>query len=307
MRACSKQYRLKKVLMAKAKTKPSIKFYEVFDWLFSNQEMPEKFKMNPNALNGIVPYITEQFWVIPQLTSYLNKHINDLHVIPDPIETLMLLKKIIINRRLTKTKCWNFRIDFAGSQRQAKLLQELQDRDQLDDGNSRAKRMLMSKLGIDSSQYFKVAPTKKNIDLNNNVSKIIIKDAIANKRHQDKIKKEEARVNDSRFLKDLNQGIIDDLELIIFDVSLLKKVNKILFTFIDRDNLKRYYMVPFAAEVYLSKKNGVINNDYIEDLNDEDFTKYLIKDFKLYNRLKYMLNKSYSRTLNLPSFKGEIL
>ncbi len=271
----------------------TIKFFEVSNWLFSDtDELPEKFVMNPTKLTSIVPYLTEQFWAMPQLTSYLNKHMNDLYNIPDPLDTLIFLKKIIRQRCLTKASTWNFM-----PQRKPNLLKEIQARDQLDTGDACAKRMLMQKLGIDSSHYFKAAPTKKNTNLNNVVSQGIVKEAIENTKLIQKKKKEEERTLDSRFLTLLNQEVIDEFDLILFDVALLKKTNRVLFTFIDRDNLKRYFIAPFLAEIYLSKKDGVINNDYIETLNDY-FINYLIKDHKLYNKLKFILNNSYKKILN---------
>ncbi len=288
---------MKKAMMVKAKEpkEPSvtIKFYEVIEWLFSREsQLPEKFKMNPQKLNGIVPYLTEQFWAMPQLTSYLNKHTNDLFNIGDPIEVLKLFKKIIISQGLTKANCWNF-----FPVRKPDLLKELQERDQLDEGNAKSKRMLMNKLNIESSHYFRAAPTKKGTDLNNPLTKQMVKDVIIQEKKR-KIKlKEDAQKNDSRYLQRLDQQIIDELKLIIFDVSLLKKTNRVLFTFIDNNNLKRYFITPFSADIYLSKRDGVINNDYIED-NCDDFIHYVIKDFKLYNKLKYMLNASYKKILN---------
>ncbi len=287
----------------KPKDTVSIKFYEVVNWLFSPAtELPEKFKMNPIKLNGIVPYLTEQFWTMPDLTSYLNKHVNDLYKIPDPLENLKLLKKIIQERQISRTQVWNFMPN-----RQPNLLKELQERDNLDTGDALSKRMLMKRLNIDTSYYFKVAPTKANTDLNNNVSKVIVKEAIVRTKAKEIRIKEDARASDTRFLTKLNQEVIDDLQLILFDVSLLKKTNRVLFTFIDSGNLKRYFMAPFMAEIYLSKKDGVINNDYIETLNEEDYIKYVIKDVKLYNKLKFMLNNSYKKILNSTSVPGEEL
>ncbi len=281
--------------MAKAKEPAvTIKFYEVLNWLFSGDpNMPEKFKMNPTKLNGIVPYITEQFWTMPQLASYLNKHVNDLYNIPDPIELLRLLKKIIQHQGLTKANCWSFIPN-----RTPDLLKEIQERDQLDSGNARAKQVMMKKLNIDSSIYFKAAPTKKNVNLTDSVSKTIVKEALVQAEVNKVQEKEEARKNDSRYLSELNQEVIDELELILFDVSLLKKTNRVLFTFIDAKNQKRYFIVPFMAEIYLSKKDGVINNDYIEKKSD-DFIHYVIQDIKLYTKLKFMLNTSYKRLVNV--------
>ncbi len=254
--------------------------------------MPERFVINKTKLNGVVPYLAEQFWTNPELVSYLNEHANDLYNIPDPIEMLKLLKKLITNRGLTQANCWSFI-----PQRGKDLVKEVQERDLLDTNNARAKVMLMKKLGVESGGYFKLAPTKKNANLHDSESKVIIKEALDKDRERVHKKEEESREKDSRYLSELNQEVIDRLELVLFDVSLLKKTNRVLFTFIDSDNTKKYFTTPFVANIYLSKKDGVINNDYIEDKTD-DFIHYMIKDFKMYTKLKFTLNSSYKRILN---------
>ncbi len=284
--------------MAKTKPKVTIKFYEVLNWLFSNQEeLPETFRHNKTQLDKIVPYLTEQFWAMPDLVSYLNKHLNDLYKIPDSKETLKLLKKIVKTRKLTKRSCWVFI-----PTREKNLIKEIKERDLLDSGNARAKIMLIKKLNLDSvsGSYFKVAPTKKNstaLGLKDTKTKTIVKEALLNDiKIKERVKNVE-QSNDSRFLKKLDQSVIDSLELILFDVSLLKKTNRVLFTFIDKNNAKKYFLTPFRADIYLSTKNGVVNNDYIEDKN-EDFKHYIINDIKLYSKLKFTLNASYKRILN---------
>ncbi len=293
MKACLNQHHTKKVQVARVKETVSIKFYEVLNWLFSSEtELPKKFLMNESKLNSIVPYLAEQFWAMPQLTDYLNEHTNDLYQIPESLEMLRLLKKIIKTRGLTKANCWSFIPN-----RKPNLLKEVQERDKLDTGDARAKVMLMQKLGINTTGYFKAAPTKKNTNLKDAVVKVRVKEAIEIDKNKKIQKKEAAMAADSRYLKELNQTVIDDLELILFDVSLLKKTNRVLFTFIDAMNQKKYFMTPFLADIYLSKKDGVINNDYIEDLND-DFIHYVINDIKMYTKLKFTLNSSYKRILN---------
>ncbi len=273
-------------------TKQKIKFYEVINWLFTSGEIPQVFKDNVSQLKSIVPYITEQFWRKPKLIAYLNKYTNDLHSIPDPIDQLELLKKLIRIQGLTKRDLWSF-----VPQRGPNLLKEIQERDNLDEGNARAKLMLARAMSIDLASYVKVAPTKKNVNLKDEQAKKRVEEAIAVEKIRDQIKKEESFKNDSRFLKELNQNIIDEMELVLFDVSLLKKANMVLLIFIDKENQKKYYRVPFQAQFYISKKDGVINNDYIEGLN-EDFIRYAITDIKLFTKLKFMLNNSYKRIVN---------
>ncbi len=98
-------------------------------------------------------------------------------------------------------------------------------------------------------------------------------------------------------LDNLTQEVIEREGLVLFDVSLLKKTNRILFIFIDKENKKRYYTEPFQAEIYISKKDGIINNDYIENITD-DFVKYNILDIAQYNKLKYIINDNYKRIIN---------
>ena len=57
-------------------------------------------------------------------------------------------------------------------------------------------------------------------------------------------------------------------------------------------------MKPFMAKIFLSNEDCVINNDYIEELTPSKFSGFILKDVKLYMKLKYMLNDSYKRIIN---------
>jgi hypothetical protein len=275
------------------KTVSKIKFYEVLNWLFSNEEMPQRFIDARSQLNSIVPYIEEQFWAKPRVVRYLNRHTNYIFNIPDPIDKLELLRKVIKFQGLTKNDLYDYRSQF-----QPDILKEIEERENYDEGNARARLLMMRKKGIDTSVYIKKAPTKANIaQAVTSEDKRKVEEAIQYDKVIKKKLKEEAFLQDSRFLDDLNQDIIDSMELILFNVSLLKKANQVLLVFIDKDNQKKYYRMDFSAKFYISKKNGVINNDYIEQLTDEYFS-YIITDHKLYTKLKFMLNNNYKRILN---------
>jgi hypothetical protein len=271
-----------------------IKFYEVINWIFSHEKIPEHFLAQKSQLNSLVPYITEQFWMIPKATKYLNDHTNDLFNIPDPIEHLKLLKKIVIFQKITKNQFWSYI-----PERKRDIIKEIEERDNLGENDARAKERLMKIKSINASSYFKVAPTKKNIDVNNSDIKESVSVALA--AHKSKEEKERFTkiLNSDKYIRELTQDVIDELELVLFDVSLLKKTNRVLFTFIDYQNYKRYYTTPFSAKIYISKKDGVINNNYIESLNGQDFEQYLINEINQFTRLKYGLNNSYKRILNV--------
>jgi gamma-glutamyl phosphate reductase len=86
-----------------------IKFYNIINWLLSQEtEIPQEFLDNRSKLNSIVPYLTEQLWLNPKLINYLNKHVNNLYNIPDPIEQLNFLKKIFKLNHITKFDLYQF-------------------------------------------------------------------------------------------------------------------------------------------------------------------------------------------------------
>lgn len=283
--------------MAKAKT-PAIKFYEVINWLLGpDKELPEVFVMNKTKLNNIVPYIHEQLWINPKLTSYLNTHINDLHNIPDPIEQLILLKKIFRLNRITKWDLWSF-----FPERKPDLVKEIEEVEGYDENDARAKAMLIKKFNIPMTKYIKPVVTKTSVKKDTEAKKRV--QEVLDQENKKKEIQEREKMKESsktRYLPKVTQELVDEMGLILFDISLLKKTNRVLFTFIDKANKKYYRIEPFMAKIYISCEDGVVNNDYIEELNSEKFTEYIINDIQNYTRLKYMLNDSYSRILNLES------
>ena len=269
-----------------------IKIRDVLDWLFSPQgKFPDIFIEQKNKLNSIVPYITEQFWCMPQVVNYLNKHSNDLYNIPDPLEQLKLIKKIINYQGLTRKNTW-----FFIPQRTPDYIQEIQNREGYDEGNARSKYLMIQKQNENFEKYKRIAANKQAVkkatqkeDLNL-IAKVVQEQS--NEFQLQKFKK------DDRFIDNLTQETMDEMGLILFDITILKKTNRILFIFIDKNNKKHYWLQPFMAKIYISKKDGVINNDYIEEKDPNKFDEYIITNYKDYQRLKYMLNDSYKKTIN---------
>jgi hypothetical protein len=200
---------------------------------------------------------------------------------------LIFLKKIFKWNNITKSELYSFIPN-----RRPDLIKEIEERDLYDENNARAKAMLMQNFKIETDRYIKKTPTKKNLNNDHIITEII----------QEVLDKEQKKIihtlSKSNFLNQLTQDIIDKMGLVIFDVNLLKKTNRVLFTFIDKENKKWYYAEQFAAEIYISKKEGIINNDYIEEITSEYFDKYIVSDIQSYTRIKYMLNDSYRRVLN---------
>lgn len=271
------------------KNKTNIKFFEVLNWLTGNDpKIPDKFLENSTKLNGIVPYVAEQLWTQPALVSYLNKYTNDLYKIPDPIELLTLLYKLFKNYQITKFDLWQYIPN-----RQPDLIKAIQERDDLDEGNARSKFQLIHKLKINTSSYFKSAPTKNNLEYNKEDIELV--QQVITKKAAEPVTVEKEYNN---YIEILDQETIDELDLVLFDITLLKKTNRVLFIFIDKYYQKRYHIVPFRAVIYLSQQTGVINNDYIEDKNSDKFIEYILNEIGLYNKLKFTLASNYKRILN---------
>jgi len=281
------------------------KMYALLLWILGPSDIiPDSFIDHKSKLKGLVPYITEQVWTNFQLVHYLNKHINDLYNIPDPIDQLILLRKVFQNFGIRSTTTWKFI-----PTRSKDLIKAIEDMDLVDENTARSKITMFTRTNhLDQLQakYLKLAATKANIKKtssveNNTFIKNTLKKQEANNSQMDI---QSGKYNYSRNMSsvrissDITQQLVDEMELILFDVSLLKKRNEVLFIFIDKDNKKYYKIEPFVAEIYISKKQGVINNDYIELLNDNDYIRYLIPDVNLYIKLKYMLNGSYKRIVN---------
>jgi hypothetical protein len=255
----------------------------------SSNEIPESFIENKNQLKTLVTYIQEQLWMKPSIISFLNEHTNDLFNIPDPIDYLILLKKIFRNNSITRNQLW-----FYFPQRSKDIFDEIAKIHEFDEGNTRSKITLMKKLNKPFDYYQKTPASKaklkkESVEINKKIKTIVEKE-------NNNIEK---NIESSIILENLTQEIIDKEELVLFNVSVLKKANKVLYTFIDKNNQKRYYTEPFKAKIYVSNSNSIFDNDYIEDKDPEKFIEYLITNYRDFTKLKYQLNSSYERTINL--------
>jgi hypothetical protein len=177
--------------------------------------------------------------------------------------------------------------------RERDVVQAIQDYDGLDEGNARAKVFLLKKLdnGDIIDKYFKPSPIKANLQYNKE-DKLLIKETLERTKE-----KELKLVSNNVYLPNLSQASIDEFGLVLFDIQLLKKTNQVLFIFIDGEYNKKYYLEPFRAEIYISTKDGVINNDYIENKTD-DFLEYVINDNSIYSKLKFLLASNYKKVIN---------
>ncbi len=267
-------------------------FNSIQNWLFSKDAIPTEFIENKTKLNSIVPYLPEQFWHMPEMSRLINTFYNDLHSIPDSIELLQSLQKLIIQRGLTKLDSWKFI-----PRRTPDLIQKIKEVEQLDENDARSKIMMIHRTGNPLPEFLGGKPDIKNKENLETVKKALIKETIFKKEQEEKAIQES-----DMYLKILTQDIIDDMELTLFNVKILKKQNKVLMTFIDKFNKKKYFLENYNASFYVSKDNCVINNDYIMDPDPNKFIKYTISDWQLLNKLRFALNHAYKRSINIKDY-----
>jgi len=268
------------------------KFNDVISWLFTKNPIPESFLVHKTKLNSIVPYLPEQFWNNPELTRLMNTFYNDLHAIPDSIQQLKSIQKLIIHRGIQKTDLWKF-----VPRRMPDQIQKIKDIEQLDENDARAKILMLHKTGNQLPVFLGGKPDTKN-----EANLEIVRNALSKEKELKRIQEEKDRENSNMYLKILNQDIISEMELTLFNVKILKKQNKVLMTFIDKFNKKKYFLENYNASFYISKSNSVIDNDYIVDPDPDKFIKYNITDWQLLNKLRFALNHAYKRSLNIKAY-----
>jgi hypothetical protein len=237
----------------------------------------------------LVFYINEQLWKNPSIIHFLNEHTNNLYNIPEPIEYLKLLKKLFSVNNITKYNLWSY-----FPKRDTDLYSEIERIEKYDDGDIRSKLIMIKHNENYLDRYKKITATKAAAKKHTSDVKNTITQAIKNYD-----KNEIAILENKNLIFDkLTQELINEEELVLFNISILKKANKVLYTFINKNNKKRYYLEPFQAKIYVSKETSILQNDYIEEINDDKFIEYIIPSYKNFSKIKYVLNDNYIKLLN---------
>jgi hypothetical protein len=100
-----------------------------------------------------------------------------------------------------------------------------------------------------------------------------------------------ANENTDEEITHLTQEVIDELELTLFDIMVLDKMDMIMYVFIDKYNKKRVYKEPFTFTFRFSTKSSVIENDYF--LPTDQLHEYTLTSVQEMRRLKQLINQSF--------------
>lgn len=282
------------------------KMQDVVNWLYDNQLItyPEQWIFFKSEMQSISRYIIKIFQTNLRAIYLANKTCNHLYNSHDPLEILVFYKTLIqqlglqYHKRYDKFNQMTKRKQFIDAclsinpmwhTRDAISIYELNNRGLLPgDYISNNDRLEFYK---DPKKKLKYENDKANLDK--------IKERIT---ENEKVNKLRAMENDTRYIKELNQSVIDELELTVFNVKTLPNRNQILFIFIDKDNNKRFYVQDFNFTFFVSRGASILENDYIVEFDESMHIPFSIQSFEILKNLKFAVNDNHKRFMKLGSF-----
>jgi hypothetical protein len=283
------------------------KMNDVVAWFYDNQPVvnPTQWAPFKNDIAGIARFVVKIFQTNLKAIYLINKTCNHLYFNHDPFETLMFYKTIVQQLKMSyhsRYAAFNkqtIRKSFIDTCLQLDPMWHRLDAIALYDMNMR--NVFKDDVYISNEnrlEWYK-DPTKKVKAESTKESMAELDDLIV----KNEAKKAEATLaKDSRYLKELNQEIIDELELVIFNVKTLHNRNQILMIFIDKDNNKRFYIAPFNFIFYVSNKTSIIENDYIVDYDEATHIPFSIQNFDVLRTLKFAVNDNHKRFMKVGKF-----
>jgi hypothetical protein len=294
----------------KTEKKTQVNIYNEIDgYLFQNKEISSDALSNKTQLRTAVTYLFESFMTMPKVCIHLDKHLNgktENLLTHDILEILDFYKLIVQTHKIKKFQLYKCFPNRAYGNNINTI------KNKLGIGTSEAKAFFINRDILNPDELEAVLGNKAfkaDDNLQEEVLKAIERDKLQGTNTQIQIKPELGSVsnpepvtqeNDSknRFLSTIDQKIISDLSLSLFDIRILKNENKFLYIFIDKYHRKRYYKDNFKAEFFISKITGVINNSYIEP-NSENFIKYLVTHHQDLSSIRYAVDQEYKKTILL--------
>ena len=233
---------------------------DVMKWLFDggSTEVPVIFMKNNTTLKNHVKNIAPKFRTVPRIMNLFNNHLNKLYDKRTGAEILEFLKSYIQQHKINIQ--WLDNNWYKKDQRELYLSHHLGKSGNLETSVgdlTEEYQMFMTGAFNDKkeilSKWFQVFedPNAIEEDFKENVNELLLQ--MDEKKHD----------NDPRFLKEVNQEIVDELELALIDIKMIEKMNKILLVFIDKNNNKKYSLIPFSYEFVISTINAIKYNDYV--------------------------------------------
>ena len=262
---------------------------DVMKWLFDGGtlDIPLVFMKNNTTLKNHIKNIAPKFRTIPRIMNLFNEHLNKLYDKRTGAEILEFLKSYIQQHKINIQ--WLDNNWYKKDQRELYLSHHLGKSGNLETSVgdlTEEYQMFMTGAFNDKkeilSKWFQVFedPNAIEEDFKENVNELLLQ--MDEKKHD----------NDPRFLKEVNQEIVDELELSLIDIKMIEKMNKILLVFIDKNNNKKYSLIPFSYEFVISTINAIKYNDYVVNFDPAYHNFYVCFDFATVEKIRMAINKS---------------
>jgi len=278
------------------------KFQDIVQWLWdcSPVSKPNHWTPFKNEIKSIVRFLPKLFQNHLRVLHYINSQVNHIYSRFAPDEILMFYKMLIQVNRIPfderyikytpRTKrqqfiktCLEIRPDWHTND--ALSFYELNRVGVLHEGDYRSNDLLLD-MYLNPKKY-ELINAKKNKEKFEKDLELI---------QQAKVESMTRKMmTDDRFLKELNQDIIDELNLTIFNVKTLKSRNQILFIFIDKDNNKRFYVQNLEYRFFISIYQNIIDNDYIVHRDPNIHKEFVITDYNIIQTLKFGVSDNYKK------------
>jgi hypothetical protein len=293
---------LKKLETQKNKLKRSqkkkVNIYKELDaYLYNSIPLSDEALSSKTAFRTAVTYLFESLMKMPLISMYLDKHLNgkvEGLMSHDPYQILEFYKKLIQENSIKAYQLYKF---FPNRTYQTSIntLVSKKGYTVREAKEYYINRKVINPLELDSLLENKATKRSDDFEI---INKVIDEGLVKPLKIPELIIQsssiENSIVENDLFLSKLDSGTIKQLGLTLFDISVLRKSNEFLYTFIDAKNKKRYYKEPFQVEFFINLKTGVLNNNYMEDVS-ENFQKYIINDIQDLSSLKFLLSKIYKQ------------
>lgn len=259
----------------------------VLDWMFDGDHsctLPNAFLRRQYKLKPVINNIMQKFRTVPKMQLFMNTHVNNLYSHRSESEILVFFKSYVQINKIYKNQ-----LDKSWFQKS--------DRENMIQKFSETRNSLEGNFGDIVAEYDMIATGR----FDDEVTRSLIEE-VKGVSFEDNSRFEEAYLemiqaeqqkkieNDPRFIKELNQDIIDNLNLTLIDIKTIEKQNKILLIFIDKNNLKKFYMYDFVVEFFISNIFSIIYNDYVVPFDKNYHQPYLCTDFKLMENIRRAIN-----------------
>lgn len=270
-----------------SKPDPTVK--DVMNWLFDgNPEitLPHLLANRQYKLRPLVNNVIQKFRKNPRTLILMNNLLNNMHSKHTESDILIFLKTYIQINKIQKyslDQSW-----FQKSNREIFIEKYKSSKNDLESGFND----IISQYDMLSTGRFDDDLSVSLINLiNTNSAKEQEEIQILNSQLEEFFSKEqEAKIaSDPRFIKDLTPEVIKELSLSLIDIKTIERSNKILLVFLDKSNLKKYYMFDFIYEFVISNLFSIIQNDYVMPFLKEYHQPYLIQDFRVLENIKRTL------------------